>query len=501
MPGLSQKIVEYRKAIQEAPERADLYVSLGACLHEVGDLEGAVQNFQRALSLDRNSFGAYNNLGNLFASLGDFNTALTFLRAAVTINPNVAEIHNNIANILIEQGEIAPAIESYQQAIALKPENASYYNHLGNALRQAGDHRAAEENFERALALNPNFAEVYANLGFLYFEQDELQKAEDYYQRAIAIDPDLAMAHACLSQMLLRRGEFLAGWKEHEWRWLWSAFPSPRRNFQQPLWHGEEIRGSRILLHAEQGLGDALQFLRYVPMVVERGARVVLEIHPELRRLVGDFPGVEQVLSRGEQLPSFDLHCPLMSLPYAFGTTLDTVPAKVPYLKAPSTIPAWIKENPMDRLKVGLVWAGNPKNKIDHKRSVPLSSLAQLCAMEGVEFYSLQRGAGLKEIETVPFRFLAMEPASGDFTDTAAAVAALDLILTVDTSIAHLAGALGKPVWILLAKVPDWRWMLDGEDSPWYPTARLFRQEVSGEWDLVVTKVAAELMKLVSEQL
>jgi tetratricopeptide (TPR) repeat protein len=490
---LAETIAAYRKAIQEKPDQADLHVNLGVYLQQAGDLQGAVESYQRALALDRTSYSAYNNLGNLFAGLGDRQTALTFLRAAAQLNPNVADIHNNIANIYFEQEDTQAAIESYRRAIALKPDVPSYYNHLGNALRLDEQYAEAEECFRKALSLRPDFPEVYANLGYLYFEQQQIEKAEEYYRRAIDRKEDFAMAHVCLSHILLRKGDLSAGWRENEWRWQWKEFPSPKRNFLQPQWRGEEIKGARILLHAEQGFGDAIQFLRYVPMVAGRGAKVILEVHPELRRLTESVSGVTQLLSRGQALPEFDWHCPLMSLPFAFATDLETIPAKVPYLHTLLETPDWLRKEQTQNLKVGLVWAGSPKNRIDRKRSLSLSELCPLVGTKGISFFSLQRGPAVQEMESSPFCFAGSLPQSGDFAETAVAVTHLDLIITVDTSVAHLAGALGKPVWILLPKMSEWRWLTDRDDSPWYPTARLFRQKVAGEWQTVIAQIVTEL--------
>jgi tetratricopeptide (TPR) repeat protein len=490
---LSESIASCRTAIRKDPNRADLHVTLGAYLQQSGDLEGAVQSYQRALALDPASYSAYNNLGNLFSSLGDRKTALTFLQAAVQVNPNVADIHNNIANLYFEQEDIPAAVQSYLKAIALSPENPSYYNHLGNVLRLDGKYSEAEECFRHALSLRSDYPEAYVNLGFLFFEQGRIDEAEEHYRQAVELNPDFAMAHKCVAQMLLRKGRFAEGWAEMEWRWKWKEFPSPKRNFPQPQWRGEDITGARIFLHAEQGFGDAIQFLRYVPMVAERGAKISLEVHPELRRLAEGMDGVTELIARGDKLPEFDWHCPLMSLPLVFSTNVHTIPAKVPYLRTQFEIPSWLKKEKSKNLHVGVVWAGNPKNTVDRKRSLTLTALAPLYALEDVSLYSLQRGPAVQELNSVPFGFAGSLPESGDFADTAAAVANLDLVISVDTAVAHLAGELAKPVWILLPKLAEWRWLIDREDSPWYPTAKLFRQEVQGEWQAVVQRIIKEL--------
>jgi hypothetical protein len=303
------------------------------------------------------------------------------------------------------------------------------------------------------------------------------------------------VAHTCLSQLLLRRGAFREGWQEQEWRWQWEDFPSPRRQFQQPQWYGEELRGRRILLHAEQGLGDTIQFVRYAPMVAALGAHVTLEVHSELVSLMGSIEGGSEVVARGDALPSFDLHCPLMSLPLAFDTTMETIPRGVPYLHADGAAPAWVHQADGGALRVGLVWAGNPANRVDGRRSIPVGELWQLFSIPGVDFYSFQRG-GIRDPEEERLRFRGVLPDSGDFSVTAAALGEMDLLISVDTAVAHLAGALGVPVWILLPRLGDWRWLEREQASPWYPTARLFRQTEDRQWNSVVARVTGELQAL-----
>ena len=482
------------------PASADHEIDSGISMQRAGDLEGAVECFRRALKLDPSSFQAYNLLGSIFASLKDWSTALTFTRAAVELNPTSAEIHGNLALLYLKQSQLSAAIEHYRQASSLRPDDPIYANSLGNVLRVAGQYAEAEASIHRALSLLPSYAEAYVNLGFLYYVQqmpDTL--VEECYRKAIALAPDLAQAHANLSRSLLRRGDFSAGWAEHEWRWRLKDFTSPKRNFTQPQWKGEPIHGARILLHAEQGFGDTIQFLRYVPMVAKLGAHILLEVHPELRRLVESSAHGVQVISRGDPLPEFDWQCPLLSLPLAFGTELQNIPSAVPYLRVVWTPPNWLqKECPTD-LHVGLVWAGGAINVIDGERSLSLKALSSLWQVKGVSLYSLQRGPVSMEADSIPLRFAGTAPQTGDFADTAAAISHLDLIVSVDTSVAHLAGALGKPVWILLPVRSDWRWLKDRKDSPWYPSARLFRQSDEGDWAPVIAMLVAELSRLAVE--
>ena len=457
--------------------------------------------YRRAIQFEPGSFRAYNNLGTLFASLGDHQTAFTFLNAALTLHPGSAEIHNNLGNVQLARSELAAAIESYCQAIRLAPNVAMYHNNLGNALRLSGEFPEAERALNAALLLEPSYAEAWVNLGFALAEQGRYDTVEEHYRRALRLKPSLALAHVNLSQHLLRQGALAEGWLEAEWRWHWKQFPSPARNFSQPQWRGEALGGETILLHAEQGLGDTLQMLRYVPLLARQGARIVLEVPLELLSLTTSLKGVAQLLARGDTLPPFAWQCPLMSFPLAFSTTLQTVPSHTPYLTPPRTErPAWLGPARAGRLEVGLVWAGNPKNTVDRRRSLPLDALAPLFAVEGLTMYSLQRGGTPGEIASSGLAFAGALPESVDFAETASALTHLDLVITVDTAVAHLAGALGCPVWILLPYVADWRWLVDCEDSPWYPTARLFRQTASMDWNSVVQRVAGCLAGVIAER-
>ena len=483
------------KSPEDSRTAADWHLRTGIVRQQAGDLEGAVRSYKQAIALDPECFSAYNNLGNLFAALGDFDTALIFLKAAAEIKPGNAEIHNNVGNIYFKLELAQPAVDCYLKAIALQPESAPYYNHLGNALRLQGRYAEAETCLHAALHRRPNYPEAHANLGFLFAEQGRFAEAEEHYRRAIQQQPEYAMAHVCLGHLLLRRGDFTGGWAEQEWRWQWGDFPSPKRNFVQPQWRGESVERGALLLHAEQGFGDTIQFLRYVPLVAELlpGVAIVLEVHPELKRLAAGLCGVSLLLSRGESLPAFDWHCPLMSLPVGFATDLATIPKAVPYLLLDRSRLASSPARSHADLRVGLVWAGAPGNRVDGRRSLRLSCLRGLWKVPGVSFYSLQRGA-VEQVAEQPF--VGVLPQEGDFAMTASVINGLDLVIAVDTAVAHLAGALGRPVWLMLPRNADWRWLVDCTESPWYPSARLFRQETAGDWEAVVARIAEELAVL-----
>jgi hypothetical protein len=332
--------------------------------------------------------------------------------------------------------------------------------------------------------------------------QDRLQygEAAGHYRRALEVDGEYADAHWNLSLALLTMGNMPEGWREYEWRWKMRGLFQPR-SFARPLWDGKAAQGRTILLHAEQGMGDTLQFIRYAPLVAERGLTVIVECQQEVAELVRGVRGIHQVVARGQQLPAFDVHCPLLTLPLLFGTTVESIPAQAPYLAADRLLQEQWRERlaaSAPGLKAGLVWAGKPTHRKDSRRSCALSAFAPLARVEGISWHSLQKGEAAQQAAHPPegMQLTDWTDEMKDFSVTAALVANLDLCISVDTSVAHLAGALGKPVWTLLPYEPDWRWMLGREDSPWYPTMRLFRQELPGQWGPVMARLAGELQRM-----
>ncbi len=333
---------------------------------------------------------------------------------------------------------------------------------------------------------SPNSVDTFYNRGNVLKELNRPDDALASYGKAIALQPDHAEAHWNESLLRLLSGDFARGWSKYEWRWRSRALAFRHRNFLQPLWLGADpIQGKTILLHGEQGLGDTIQFCRYAPLVAARGAQVILEVDESLRELVTGLAGVSRCVAKGDSLPEFDLHCPLLSLPLAFGTRLETIPATTPYLRAPArAVASWeARLAETNRPRIGMVWSGDARHKEDRNRSIGLRTLLPLLGVPAT-FVSLQRDVRAVDAQLLHERD-DMLHFGGDlrsFSDTAALISHLDLVITVDTSVAHLAGALHRPVWILLPFIPDWRWLLDREDSPWYPTARLFRQAASREW-------------------
>lgn len=499
---LDAAIAAFRKSISLDPTQAVTYVNLGIALSEKGQWDDGIAACRQALALRPQYPEAFCLLGALFRNTGRLDEAIAAFHHALALQPNLPETHNNLGNTLRDAGRLDEAGAAYRQALTLRPNFPEAYNNLGILLKDRAQLAEAIAACRQALALQPAYAEAHNNLGVTLQEAGRFDEAIDAYRQAIGLKPNYADAHYSLALLLLQQGDFAAGWKEYEWRRRDENVPIPRLTLAQPQWDGSAIAHRTILLHHEQGFGDTLQFVRYVPLVVERGAKVFIGCAPELRRLLEGTPGVTRWLDWNEPLPPFDVHCPLMSLPLTFGTTLQSIPRSVPYVYPDAAmVEGWRKDLARDtnRFKVGLVWAGNPAHHNDLNRSLPLASLAPLAQVSGVSFYSLQKGAAGQQAKDPPpsLRIIDHTSALNDFADTAALISNLDLVIAVDTAVAHLAGALGKPVWTMLPFMPDWRWMLDREDSPWYPTMRLFRQLSIGDWASVIRQVTTALHDLV----
>jgi tetratricopeptide (TPR) repeat protein len=488
-------LTSYAQAIALRPNYPAALLNRAQLLQRLSRPREAIGSFDLALALAPGNADTFNMRGNAHYALQSYAAALADYDHAARLRDDAAPIHNNRGNALRELGRHDEALAAFARALALAPDYAEAHNNRGNALLELNRVDDALADYDRALVLKPDFADALVNRGnalhFLGREHDAIAS----FDAAIAASPQLAEAYWNRGLSLLALGDFARGWPDYEWRWKRDSELKPR-DFAQPQWRGENLIGKTILLHAEQGYGDIIQFIRYLPMVVAKGGQVVLEIPDDLKPLIGCIDGVTAIVRRGAPLPPFDLHCPLMSLPLAFGTTLETIPAPVPYLQAPIEQ----REQWRARLgathapRVGLVWSGKPTHKNDRNRSIPLTLLAPLLQTPGVTFVSLQ-----KEYRETDRAALAAAPlvrldhALADFADTAAAIAALDLVIAVDTAVAHLAGAMGKPLWLLLPAIGDWRWLQDRPDSPWYPAARIFRQPRIGDWPSALADIAREL--------
>lgn len=391
---------------------------------------------------------------------------------------------------LHDSGRYDDALALYDEAVGRWPTLALLWNNRGNTLLELGFFDQAGKSYQQALQLAPTLHDSRVALATCLQAQGEIQQALVECAKVLKAVPDHAEAHWNYSLLLLLQGKYAAGFREYEWRWKKRRFSSPLRQFLEPRWHGGDPAGKTILIYAEQGLGDTVQFCRYLPLLVERGARVLFECHQPLAALMQTLGTGITVLTFGQELPEFDCHAPLLSLPYLFGSTCETIPAHIPYLAAPAQrLAFWQSVVPAtDNLRVGLCWAG--KSYPDPGRRCPPGFLAPLAGLPGVTWVSLQIAE--KEFRQ-PFPLVDLTMLVQDFADTAALIEQLDLVITIDTAVAHLAGALGKKTWLLLPFAPDWRWGLQQADCPWYPTMRLFRQPVAGDWDSVVTAVAKAL--------
>lgn len=484
----------YRRAIALDPANADAYSNLGAALEALGRSIDAEQNYARAIAIDAGHAEAHTNLGNLLLTRYRSDDAIGHFRHALASAPNLVAAHCGLGNALRQQDNHADAEAAYRRALAFDPNDAPSLSNLGIALNAQGRTLEALAAYDRALAVDPNLAEVYVNIGTLHYEQGDMKKAWAATEKALAINPDLPRAHLNKGLIHLVEGDYARGWKEFQWR---LRLPESRAGkFSGPLWDGGDIAGKTILLRAEQGIGDNIMMLRYVPLLAARGARVVLDMPRTVRAVIGGLEGVAHVVADGEPLPSFDCHMPLMGLPGAFGTTLDTVPANIPYLSVDAgKIERWRTRIGEKGLRVGIIWQGSKSYGADRMRSIPLRHFLPLAEVSNVRLISLQQKIGLDQLAALPdaniesFDGVDAEP----FADTPAILMSLDLVVTADSSVGHLAGALGRPVWVALAHMPDWRWQLARTDSPWYPKTRLFRQKSPGDWPGVFAEIARAL--------
>jgi len=441
-------------------------------------------------------------LGNTHASHEQWDQAIAAYRQAIALRPDWAQIHHNLGNVLHSGGRLDQAIAAYQRSLELGPGNAETFCALGNLWTEKDRMDEAVAAYRRALQLQSDHQQACIRLGEALQALGQVDQAIELYRQLVALRPEDALGHLNLGLALLSHGDLREGWPQYQWRWRLPNAP-PRPVFSQPQWHGEELAGRRILLYIEQGYGDAIQFVRYAPMVQRRGGAVILGCQPGLLRLFQRVDGLnETFVTSGQPLPAFDLHCPLLDLPWIFNTDLQSIPATVPYLSAdPALAGRWAGRLQTERrLKVGLAWAGRPAPIAD--RSVPLARLAPL-ADAAVRFFSLQKEASAAEEARQGPPGLALTDWTGelsDFAETAALIQQLDLVITIDTAVAHLAGAMGKATWVLLRRFADWRWLLDRSDCPWYPTMRLFRQRTVGDWDGPVGQIAQALRDFTSRR-
>jgi tetratricopeptide (TPR) repeat protein len=504
-------LADFEAAVRLAPGNALFQSNRGVALRELGCHEPAIVALREAIALNAGEGMTHFNLGLALAEAGQHAQALASYDEALRLPGNHALVRCARADALRALGQHDAALHDYDEALALDSSLAEIHNNRAILLLFTERHEEALAGFDRAIALNPHHADAWCNRGMTLEASGHHDTAPACYDKAISISPDHVSARFNRSLCQLTLGNYGEGWREYEWRWKTANLRTSKLVSNKPEWRGDtSLTGKRILVYAEQGLGDTLQFCRYLPMLAARGATVLAQVQTPLVPLIRTMPGVAQTIAQGDLQPEFDCHCAMMSLPLAFGTMLDTVPSAHRYL-APSAEPsrAWAERlGPRKGLRVGLVWAGathagnGPRRPFDERRSLPLSRLAPL-KHQDVTFYSLQKGdaaaAQLHDLQTRGWdgpNLIEHTALLADFNETAALVEQLDLVISVDTSVAHLAGALGKPVWLLNRFDTCWRWLLGREDSPWYPTLRLFRQPAPGDWHSIIARVRAALDRI-----
>jgi Flp pilus assembly protein TadD len=467
----------------------------GVRLAALGRADEAIVCYHRALALRPDYTLALNNLGLALQQRGQLTQALAAHRRAVALDPGYADGHTGLASALAAAGQVPEAIDHYRRALALDGNHVEALANLGRLLSLAGGLDDAVALQHRATALRPGDPELWNNLGITLQERNEGPAATECFRHAVALRPDHVSAHVNLGMALLAAGRFVEGSAEYEWRWRGYRGARPPA-IDAPLWDGRPLGGGTLLLWAEQGFGDTIQFVRYAPMLRARAGRVLLACPASLLPLMRSASGLDAVIPSDAAPPPVDAYVPLLGVLHRLGTTLETIPAAIPYLAAePKRVAALAPFLARGRPRIGLAWRGNPRHPNDHRRSLPLSLLQPLLSLRRARFFSLQLGPAVSELDlpAMAGRIFDLSSALGDFADTAAVLERLDLVITVDTAVAHLAGALGLPCWLLLPFNAEWRWLREREDSPWYPTLRLFRQRKAGAWPPVVARVVEAL--------
>jgi tetratricopeptide (TPR) repeat protein len=524
--------VELQRALLVEPANADASMNLANVFVRLERYDDAIAQYRHALRLNPNHFGGHYILGIALNDKGQHKEAAAHHRQALQLNPYHADAHNSLGVALLAQDELDEAAACFHRALKLSPKLLEARNNLGNVLERQDKLDEAAHCYEEAARLDPSRGAAINNLGMLFKRRGQLDAAMTCFEKALQAEVDYPSAHWNRAATWLLQGDFERGWPEYEWRWKQPEFG--QRQFARPAWDGSSLNGKTILLYAEQGLGDTIQFVRYARLVQERGGTVIFQSSPALMSLLAGVAGVDTLVANNAPLPAFDSHAALLSLPGIFHTTASTMPANVPYLcPTKNLVEQWRQtlqarraangEEFLSPFRVGIAWQGNPAFRDDRQRSIPLAQFAPLLEVPGVQFVSLQKGPGTDQLRTThcevsletPLTWTTLQAenrnkgsailipeldeGSGPFMDTAAVLQSLDLVICSDTAVGHLAGATGVPVWIALSLVPDWRWLLNREDCPWYPTMRLFRQARYGQWDGVFKRMAGELQSVVKE--
>jgi tetratricopeptide (TPR) repeat protein len=495
---LEQARLLYEGVLRQQAHHVDTLHLLGVLHFQQGNAAQAATLIQQSIQLQATNPGSHMNLGNALLSLKQWDASLASYIRALELKPDYVNAYVGKGAVLGHLGRLQEAVVSLDCATALDPQHAEAYYNRGDIFKELGQFNEAVASYDRAIALRPSFAEAYLNRGDAYLQLCQLAPAITSFNQAIAVRSEFALAYWAKAVALLLSGDFTKGWPLHEWRWRIGDDAREQRNFAQPLWLGKEsLKGKTILLHGEQGLGDSIQFCRYAKQVAALGGRVILEVPHAIKGILGSVEGVSALFGRGEALPAFDYHCPLLSLPLAFGTQLDTIPIAQAYVHANAQrVAQWSATlGEKTSMRVGLVWSGNASHGNDRNRSMALATLLQGLP-EGLQYFSLQKEVRPADQEALlqarHIRHLGAE--LHDFADTAAVCSLMDVVISVDTSVAHLSAAMGKPTWLMLPFVPDWRWLLDRSDSPWYPSVRLYRQDGAGQWGAVLQRLHHDLL-------
>ncbi len=492
----------YQQVLETTSENAEALHTLGIIAYQTGRYVRAAQFIQSAVRIKPDCPRFHYNAGLIHVARKDLKSAMQSFQEAVRIQPVYEDAYFNMGLALKKQGRLEAAITHFRMALRFDPENSAAHYNLGNIYKILNQPDAAISHYQTAIRIKPHLKEAYNNLGLVFKEIGRVESAIPLYRQAIALNPHFAEAHWNLSIALLLTGRFHEGFREYEWRFLKTnregTYPYV---FDIPRWQGTSFKGKRLFVHSEQGLGDTIQFIRYLPMIKQMGGTVVFETFRPLIDLLKDFAAVDELVEISPHrncAQGCDYFIPLMSLPGLLGTETETIPSQVPYIKAPPRqTKYWGPRLQTDHLKVGLVWSG--KVNSNDNRPFSLESLMPLTQIRGVRFFGLQKGPTGSAFTALPHppAVTNLGEALHDFSYTAGVIHHLDLVISIDTSVAHLAGAMGKPTWTLLPFVPDWRWLLDREDSPWYPTMKLFRQPAPGDWQSVFQRVAKELQEYV----
>ena len=496
-------IEAYKKALIVKSDFIDAYYNMGDVFVKLGKLEQAVSAYEKAISFKPDFFQAYNQMGNSLLTLGKIDKAIIAYRKAITIQPNSVDGLNNLGNALLNQDKLSDAIDCYKQAISLRPSFADSYNNLGNAFFTQGEFVKALDAYNMALACRPNYVEAHNNVGLVLKEEGKFKEAKEAFNLAVSLQPNNAKAHFNLSLLYNIQGDFRVGFRLYEWRTRVKE-KNVRPARKGLAWDGSQsIMGKNVLVYEEQGLGDVIQFCRYLLLLQKNGASISFKVRSTLHQLLSSLDGRINLITSFPKNKQIDFEMPLMSIPYFFRTRLETIPDNGPYLFAnKAREKAWAQKLNGNSFKIGICWQGN-HGSIDIGRSFPLSLFANISRIPKVELISLNKGLGEAQLNDISFEVTTLGPdfdvGEDAFMDTAAVMMKCDLVITSDTAVAHLAGALGQRTWVALKKVPEWRWLLDRHDSPWYPTMSLYRQSKPGDWTGVFKQIEYDLYNLLIE--